>query len=129
MSEEKTATGTGSEEAPPREEKLDVKKLVAVIPPPSMLRAKKQTTVREKRIRLRYSEDIPQDQAKICSKLAKELGIEDVLEITVAGKKRFRFKAVIDDSVPYDYVIVNAELMRRYGVADNSMCTIRRGQK
>jgi len=127
MSEERPVAG--GEEAPPREEKLDVKKLVAIIPPPTMLRARKQPQIREKRIRLRYSEELPQDQAKICSRLAKELGIEEVVEITVAGKKRFRFKVVIDDTVPYDYIIVNAELMRRYGVADNSMCTIRRGQK
>ncbi len=110
------------------ERRIDVKKLLTVVPPPAMLFAEKAKPkqLHEKRIRLRYSNDVSPEEAKICSKLAKELGIENALEITVAGKKRFRFRAVIDDSVPYDYVYVNPDLMKQHGVADNSMCTIRR---
>ncbi len=122
MSEVKPEKPEGVKE----EKKIDVKKLVAVVPPPTMLFAKKQTTqVREKRIRLRYAPDVSPEEAKICSRLAKELGIGEYLEITVAGRKRFRFKAVIDDNVPYDYVYVNPDLMKQNGIADNSICTIR----
>jgi len=110
-----------------QERKLDIKKLVAVVPPPTVLASKKVVQAREKRIRLRYAPDVEPDKAKICSRLAKELGIVDFVEMTVAGKKRFRFRVVIDDSVPYDYIFVNPDLMRQNGVADNSMCTIRRG--
>jgi len=107
--------------------KLDVKKLVAVIPPPTALMSRKAGQVREKRIRLRYCPDVSPEQAKISSRLAKELGITEYVEMTVAGRKRFRFKAIIDDTVPYDYILVNPDLMRQYGIADNSMCTVRKG--
>ncbi len=124
MAEEVKAT---TPEEGKEQRKLDVKKLVAVIPPPSVLAARKQVQLREKRIRLRYSPDVPPDQAKISSRLAKELGITEYVEMTVAGRKRFKFKAIIDDSVPYDYIYVNPDLMRQYGIADNSMCTVRKG--
>jgi len=115
------------EQVSSEQRKVDVKKLLAVIPPPTALAARKQPQLREKRIRLRYSPDVSPDQAKISSRLAKELGISEYIEMTVAGRKRFRFKAIIDDSVPYDYIFVNPDLMRQYGIADNSMCTIRKG--
>lgn len=118
---------TGSEGSEVQKEKVDVKKLVAVIPPPTMLYARqRQTQVSEKRIRLRYDPDTPADQAKISPRLAKELGIKEYIEVTVAGRKRFRFHAVIDDNVPYDYILVNPDLMRQNGIADNSICTVRR---
>ncbi len=121
--------GNGEEMEQPssQERRLDVKKLVAVVPPPTALAARRGGQPREKRIRLRYSQDVSPDQAKISSRLAKELGVTDYIEMTVAGKKRFRFRAVIDDSVPYDYIFVNPDLMRQNGIADNSMCTVRRG--
>jgi len=107
------------------ERKVDVKKLVAVIPPPSMLFGARGRRQREKRIRLRYAEDVKREEARVPKRLAEELGIRDALEITVAGKKRFRFKAVIDERLGGDYVYVNPELMRENGIADNSICTIR----
>ncbi len=125
MSEQ--STDVRSESIEGKKEKIDIKKLVAVIPPPTMLFAKqRQIQLREKRIRLRYDPDTPQDQAKISPQLAKELDIKDYLEITVAGRKRFKFRAIIDDAVPYDYVYVNPDLMKQNGIADNSICTIRR---
>ncbi|NPA96858.1 MAG: hypothetical protein GXO32_04595 [Crenarchaeota archaeon] len=125
MSGERATPEAEGEEREQR--KLDVKKLVAVIPPPSALMGRRQGQAREKRIRLRYCPDVSPEQAKISSRLAKELGITEFVEMTVAGRKRFRFKVVIDDTVPYDYIFVNPDLMRQYGIADNSMCTIRRG--
>ncbi len=113
------------------ERKIDIKKLVAIIPPPTMLQSMKksrQVQVKEKRIRLRYSPDVSPEEAKISPQLAKELDISDYLEITVAGRKRFKFKAIIDENTPYDIVFVNPDLMRQNGVADNSICTIRRAR-
>jgi len=117
----------GGEGSETQREKVDVKKLVAVIPPPAVLYGRqRQMQVSEKRIRLRYDPDTPADQAKISPQLAKELGITEYVEITVAGRKRFRFHAVIDDNVPYNCILVNPDLMRQNGVADNSICTVRR---
>ncbi len=125
MSEQ--STDFRSESVEGKKGKTDIKKLIAVIPPPTMLFAKqRQTQLREKRIRLRYDPDTSQDQAKVSPQLAKELDIKDYLEVTVAGRKRFRFRAVIDDAVPYDCVYVNPDLMKQNGIADNSICTIRR---
>lgn len=121
------AKTTISESSEAQKEKIDVKKLIAVIPPPTMLYSRqRQTQISEKRIRLRYDPDTPADQAKISPRLAKELGIKEYVEVTVAGRKRFRFRAVIDDNVSYDCILVNPDLMRQNGIADNSICTVRR---
>jgi len=108
-----------------KEEKVDIKKLIAVVPPPSALFAKERKVLREKRIRLSYDTTVNKDEAKISKALAEELNIKNFLEITVAGKKRFKFKAVVMDSLPNDIVFVNPEVMKIHGVADKSICTIR----
>jgi len=115
----------GSEESV--EQKLDLKKLLAVVPPPHMLKSDKKQ-IKEKRVRLRFDESLDQDQAKISQQLAQELGISEALEITVAGRKRFRFRAVIDSNIPLDVVFVNPARLKPQGVADNSMCTVRRAE-
>lgn len=106
--------------------KVDIKRLVAVVPPPSILFSKERKNVREKRIRLLYDSSLGKDEAKISKVLADELNIKNYLEITVAGKKRFRFKAIIVDTLmDNDAVYVNPETMKMHGVADKSICTIR----
>lgn len=106
-------------------EKIDLKKLLAVIPPPSEVLSRKKQGVKEKRLRLLYDNSVNEDEAKISSSLAKELNIKDYVEISVAGKKRFKLKAVINDSASPNFVYVNPELMKKNGIADNSICTIR----
>jgi len=123
--DQQVKTPLTQDSAQAKEEKVDVKKLVAIVPPPSVLFAKEKKTLREKRIRLVYDPSVNKDEAKISKALAEELNIKNFLEITVAGKKRFRFKAVIMDSLPNDIVYVNPEVMKIYGVADKSICTIR----
>lgn len=108
-----------------REEKVDIKKLVAVVPPPTVLFGREKKVLKEKRIRLSYDTSIGKDEAKVSKALAEELNIRNFLEITVAGKKRFKFKAIIVDSLPNDIVYVNPEVMKVHGVADKSICTIR----
>ncbi|MEM1542082.1 MAG: hypothetical protein QW101_03340 [Ignisphaera sp.] len=108
-----------------KQEKTDIKKLLAVVPPPSAILSKNRKVVKEKRIRLVYDSSIGKDEAKIPSGLAKELGVKDFIEISIAGRKRFRFRALIADDVSGDVVHVNPELMKIHGVADKSICTIR----
>lgn len=105
-------------------EKPDVSRLLAAIPPASALKAR-QKRVTEKRIRLRYDDSLNVDEAKINPRLARELGITDKLEITVAGRHRFAFKAIIDEDIPENVVHVNPDLMEEHGIADNSIATVR----
>ncbi|MEM3285326.1 MAG: hypothetical protein QXP23_02815, partial [Fervidicoccaceae archaeon] len=72
-------------------EKKDLKSLLAVIPPARS--QEKPKTVREKRIRVRYS-SAKAGQILINSSLAKELGIGEKAEIVIAGKKKFVFSVV-----------------------------------
>lgn len=108
-----------------QQEKVDIKKLVAVVPPPTTLFAKGKKVQKERRIRLAYDASVGKDEAKISKALADELSIKNYLEITVAGKKRFKFRVVTLDSIPNDVVYVNPEVMKLHGVADKSICTIR----
>ena len=108
-----------------QEKKLDIKALVAIIPPASVKKKEKQ--IREKRIRLRYNESVKPGHAIICEALAKLLNIKDYIEITVAGRKRFKLKVTIDQKVPENEVWCNPEELREKGIADNSIATVRRG--
>jgi len=104
--------------------KVDVKSAISLIPPASALKAKEKK-LREKRIRLKYDYSLKPHEAKINAKLAKELGVEDKIEIVVAGRHRFAFKAIIDEEVDYNRVHVNPDLMEEHGIADNSIATVR----
>ena len=105
-------------------EKPDVTKLLAAIPPASALKAR-QKRVAERRIRLRYDDSLNPDEARINPRLAQQLGISDKLEITVAGRHRFAFKAIIDEDTPENVIYVNSDLMEEHGIADNSIATVR----
>ncbi len=110
------------EEKGSEEKKLDVKALMALVPPASALK-QRESKVREKRIRLRWS-DVAPTKAKINPQLANELGISDKLEVAVSGK-RFSFEAVKDEKVPVHEVHVNEELMKEHGISDNTIATVR----
>ncbi len=117
------AEAVQQEEVKPDRPQKSIKELVSLIPSPSEMRAQKR--LREKRIRLKYDPSLEPEQAKIHPDLAKELGIEDKLEIVVAGRHRFAFKAIIDESAEPNRVHVNPDLMEEHGVADNSIATVR----
>ncbi|MCE4613151.1 MAG: hypothetical protein F7C07_04900 [Desulfurococcales archaeon] len=108
---------------PPRPEG-GISKLLEVIPSASALRAR-ETRLSEKRIRLKYDETLEESQARISPSLARMLGIEDKIEIVVAGRHRFLFRAIIDENVEENRVHVNPGLMEEHGIADNSIATVR----
>ncbi|WP_460124889.1 hypothetical protein [Stetteria hydrogenophila] len=103
---------------------LDLKKALSLIPSASALKVRERR-VTEKRIRLRYDYSLKPEEAKIHPSLAKELGIEDKLEIVVAERHRFVFRAVVDEEAEPNRVHVNPDLMKEHGVADNTIATVR----
>ncbi len=105
--------------------KKDVKQLVAVIPPASQLMMKGGGKVKEKRVRLRLRKEVPENELHISPALLKYLEIKGGIEVSVAGKKRFRFKAVESEQVPENEVWANEALMKENGIADNSLVTVR----
>ncbi len=116
---------SGLEEEGIPNRKRDVKQLVAVIPPASQLMMKEGSNVKERRIRLRLKKEVPENEIHINPEVKKALGITDNAEISVAGKKRFRFKAVENEEVPESEVWCNEEFMKEAGIADNSRVTLR----
>ncbi len=119
MSEEEKVK---KEEGEKPKKKIDIKALMSVVPPASALKAR-TSKVKERRVRLRWSDVNPQ-KAKINPKLADELGIGDKLEVAVSGK-RFVFEAIRDESVPEREVHVNENLMRTHGISDNTIAAVR----
>jgi len=109
-----------------REKRADIKALLAVIPPADALLKKREArkSAQERRIRLRYGE-VERDQVAVSEKLAKELELKEQAYITVAGKKRFLLKVVIKEGLSENVALVNGELMRENGIADNSIATIK----
>jgi len=123
--EKKEAAGEAQEEeVKPDKPKGPISKILEVIPPASALKARERK-LREKRVRIKYDPSLDREQAKIHPSLAKELGITDLLEIVVAGRHRFVFKAIIDESAEENRVHVNPDLMEEHGVADGSIATVR----
>jgi len=105
------------------EKKLDIKALVAVIPPASSLG--KEKVKRERRIRVRALPDVKEGFAKINPTLAKELGVTAVLEVVVARKRKLKLTAIIDENVPVNEVWCNLEQLKEEGIANNSIATVR----
>ena len=107
--------------------KIDVTKLVSIIPPASELR-RKEERIKEKRIRVRWDESLPQGIARISKELANMLGIKDgdTIEIVVAGRHKFLFKATIVEEGSINEVYCNPEELREKGVADKSIATVRK---
>jgi len=109
--------------------KVNIKALVAVIPPASEILARKTPKLIEKRVRLRRKPDIDSEYAKINPSLAKAIGAEDLVEVVVAGRFRKVFNVVLDESVSQNEVWCNEELLKEHGVADNSIATIRKAKR
>lgn len=103
--------------------KRDIKALLSVIPPAEALRKQKEGGARERRIKLRYGESVKQGTLHINPALAKELSISDYAEVSVHGR-RVRLKVVLDEGVPPSEIWGSSDL-KSYGIADNSIVTLR----
>ncbi len=128
MSEKEVKEETKQEQTSQEEQpKIDIKKLVSIVPPASELK-KKTKVLKEKRIRIKFDESLPEGASRVPKELAKLLGIEegDKIEIVVAGRKKFIFTAQIVEEPGVNFVYVYPEELREKGVADNSIATIRR---
>ncbi|WP_292000302.1 hypothetical protein [Caldivirga sp.] len=84
---------------------------------------------RERRLRVRRSNDVEEGKAMLNPQVASELGITNRVELVLVGggsrERRYVMNAVVNDRVPKGEVWCNAEEMRRYGIADNSIATVR----
>lgn len=126
MIKEKEKTAPEQKEAQPAR-RVDIKKLVSIVPPASELK-RKQKLLKEKRVRIKYDESLPEGASKIPKDLARALGINDgdKIEIVVAGKKKFIFTASIIDEEGTNTVYCYPEELRENGVADKSIATLRK---
>lgn len=79
----------------------------------------------ERRLRIRRKEDVSRGLAKMNPKMMEHLGITNSLEIVIAGKKRYRFRVLNDERVPEREVWCNADELKEYGIADNTVATCR----
>ncbi len=127
MSKENKETTSKSIESKEKTRKIDVTRLVSIIPPASQLK-RREAKIKEKRIRIRYNESLPLGVVKISKKLAEMLNIKngDLVDIVVAGRHKFVYKAVIEEGEGVNEVYCNPEELKERGVADNSIATIRR---
>ncbi len=103
-----------------------------IIPPflkPETFVKEEKKERKERRIRVRRRRDVDEGKAKINPELAKELDIRDKVEIVVVGggsrERKYVFTVVLDESVPKNEVWCNENELRKLGVADNTMATVR----
>jgi hypothetical protein len=120
--EEKQKEETSNEEIPKR--KIDVRTALSLVPPATQLFGQ-QKKPRERRIRLRFHNELKEGIAKVNPELMKEIGEGEYVEIVVAGRHKFTYKVELDENVPVNEVWVNGAKLPEYGVSDNSIATIR----
>jgi len=113
-----------------QQQKPDISKLVSIVPPASELK-KKEKILSEKRLRVKYDESLKEPIAKIPKPIAGMLGIKDgdSVEVVVAGRKKFMFKAVVIESQEENTIYVYPEELKINGVADNSIATLRKSRQ
>jgi len=96
---------------------------------PDMFRKEEKKERKEKRIRLRRSKEVDEGKAKINPELAQELEIRDKVEVVVVGggsrERRYVFAVIFDVRVPKNEIWCNENEMKRLGIADNTMATVR----
>ena len=103
-----------------------------IIPPflkPETFKKEEKKERKERRIRVRRRKDVDEGKAKLNPELARELDIKDKVEIVVVGggsrERRYVFTVILDENVPKNEVWCNEDELKRLGVADNTMATVR----
>ncbi len=131
MVEEQAGPGAGSGEEKPEEseeelprKKIDIRSALAMIPPASQVLGK-QKKQRERRVRLRFHNELKEGIAKVNPELLKEIGEAEYIEVVVAHRHKFRYRVEVDESVPPNEVWVNGEKLPEYGISDNTIATVR----
>jgi hypothetical protein len=85
--------------------------------------------VRERRLRVRRRDDVEEGKAMLNPQIASELGIAGKVELVLVGggsrERRYVMDVVLNDKVPRGEVWCNANELRRLGIADNSIATVR----
>ncbi len=104
--------------------KIDIRAALSMIPPATQYFGEERR-IRERRIRLRFHNELKEGIAKINPGLARELGISEYVEVVVAHRRRFKYKVELDEQVPVNEIWVNGEKLPEYGVADNTIVTVR----
>lgn len=84
---------------------------------------------KEKRLRLVLSDEVKEGKMKINDKIASELGISDKAEIVVGGKKRLVYDVLTSSDIPPEQVFINSSEAKVYGIANNTIATVRRPLK
>ena len=107
-----------------RKKKRDIRSILQMIPPASQLFGEEKK-VRERRVRMKFHDELKEGIAKMNPQLARELGIQDKVEVVVAHRPRYVFSVALDEEVPVNEIWVNGEKLREDGVADNSIVTVR----
>ena len=122
MGEAMRSQEDSGEEVPRK--KIDVKAALAMIPPASQVLGRERKA-RERRIRLRFHNELREGIAKLNPELLNEIGEAEYIEIVVAHRHKFRYRVEVSEEVPPNEVWVNGEKLPEYGVSDNTVATVR----
>ncbi|HIC98940.1 MAG TPA: hypothetical protein EYP08_04690 [Pyrodictiaceae archaeon] len=130
VNEVKTDEQQVNEKITPKK-KIDVRAALQFIPPASQLASEKRRAVVERRVRLRFHNELKESIVKLNPDLARELDVKDgdYIEVVVAHRHKFVYKVELDENVPVTEVWVNGEKLPEYGVSDNSIATIRKARR
>lgn len=80
---------------------------------------------KERRLRLRRRDEVPEGKAYMNPSMMAELGISSAIEVVIAGKKKLYFQAQPNDKVPPNEVWCNTDELKMQGVADYTIATVR----
>jgi len=95
-----------------------------MIPPASQILGREKK-LRERRVRLRFHEEVREGVAKVNPELLSEIGEAEQVEVVVAHRHKFRYRVEVDDNVPPHEIWVNGSGLPEQGVADNTIATVR----
>ncbi|BDR92383.1 hypothetical protein [Vulcanisaeta souniana] len=116
-------------ESKPSESKPARRLLIPGFLTPSGIKPEEKKERRERRLRIRRRGDVDEGKVKMHPEVMRELEIRDKAEVVLVGggsrERKYVFTVIPSDDVPKNEVWCNEEEMRRLGVADMSIATIR----
>ncbi len=116
-------------ESKPSESKPARRLLIPGFLTPSGIKPEERRERRERRLRIRRRGDVDEGKAKMNPDVMKELEITDKVEVVLVGggsrERKYVFMVIPSEDVPRNEVWCNEEEMRRLGVADMSIGTVR----